>query len=362
MVDTLESFATMKATLKQIAQAASVNVSTASRALSGAYGVHKETRERVLSAAKKLGYRPNLTARGLVTGKSHTIGLLVSDIRNPYFAEVARGVEDAAFGAAFDVILCNSDLNSGKQVKYLHSLLEKNVDGILMNSTAALTAEQCSELASYGVPVTLLNRPGGKYPFSTVLADNYEGGRVAGQYLAGLGHRSIAHLTGHRSHGNFADRSRGFADALKAQADPLAPIVIRGEHSFQGGYEMARALFAKHPEVTAVFAANDVIALGVLRSAAETGRSIPEDLSVIGFDNLEFTGLVHPALTTVHQPKYEMGRAAVEILLRQMRTGAAALPEHQVFGVTLMERQSCCNRLRKLAQAASVPSPFSEIS
>jgi LacI family transcriptional regulator len=361
MLDTLESFAKMKATLKEIAKAASVNVSTASRALSGAYGVHKETREKVLSAAKKLGYRPNLTARGLVTGKSHTIGLLVSDIRNPYFAEVARGVEDAAFAAAFDVILCNSDLNSAKQVKYLHSLLEKNVDGILMNSTAALTAEQCSELTGYGVPVTLLNRPAGKYPFSTVLGDNYEGGRLAGQYLFGLGHRSVAHLTGNRSHGNFADRCRGFVDVWNAQSDSLAPVIVRGEHSFQGGYEMAGALFAKHPEVTAVFAANDVIALGVLKAAAETGRSIPEDLSVMGFDNLEFTALVHPALTTIHQPKYEMGRAAVEILLRQIRTGAAALPEHQVFGVTLIERKSCCNRLPKSVQEASVSAPLPEI-
>ena len=343
----MESFAKMKATLKEIAEAASVNVSTASRALSGSYGVSQETREKVLSTAKKLGYRPNLTARGLVTGKSHTIGLLVSDIRNPYFAEVARGVEDTAFEAGFDVILCNSDLKPAKQVKYLHSLLEKNVDGILMNSTAALTTEQCSELASYGVPVTLLNRPAGKYPFSTVLGDNYEGGRLAGQYLFDLGHRSVAHLTGPRSHGNFADRSRGFSSVWQSQRDTVGPIVIRGDHSFQGGYEIARTLFQKHPEVTAVFAANDVIALGVLRAAAETGRSIPGDLSVIGFDNLEFTALVHPALTTIHQPKYEMGRAAVEILLRQIRAKAAPLPEHQVFGVTLIERNSCCKRLLK---------------
>lgn len=148
----------------------------------------------------------------------------------------------------------------------------------------------------------------------------------------------------------------------KAQSDSLAPIIIRGEHSFQGGYEMAGALFTKHPEVTAVFAANDVIALGVLKAAAETGRSIPEDLSVMGFDNLEFTALVHPALTTIHQPKYEMGRAAVEILLRQIRTGAAALPEHQIFGVTLMERKSCCNRLLKSTKETFVAAPLLEIA
>lgn len=147
----------MKATLKEIAEEAGVNVSTASRALSGTYGVRKQTRERVLSAAKRLNYRPNLMARGLVTGKSHTIGLVVSDIRNPYFAEVARGAEDAAFAASFDVILCNSDLNPSKQLQYVRSLLEKNVEGILMNSVAALTADQRAELGNCGVPVVLLN-------------------------------------------------------------------------------------------------------------------------------------------------------------------------------------------------------------
>ena len=125
---------------------------------------------------------------------------------------------------------------------------------------------------------------------------------------------------------------------------------------------MARTLFAEHPEVTAVFGANDVIALGVLKAAAETGRSIPDDLSVMGFDNLEFTELAHPALTTIHQPKYEMGRAAVEILLRQIRTGVAALPEHQVFGVTLIERQSCCKRLRESAQQASASTSVLEFA
>lgn len=350
----------MKITLKDIAKEAAVNVSTASRALSGAYGVHAKTREKVLSAAQRLGYRPNLMARGLVTGRSHSIGLLVSDIRNPYFSEVARGAEDAAFAASFDLILCNSDLNPAKQIRYVRSLLEKNVDGILMNSVAALSAEQCAELAGCGVPVTLLNKPTGKYPFSTVLGDNYQGGRQAGEYLVGLGHRAIAHLTGHRGHGNFADRCRGFLEAVQATEGLASPLVVRGEHTFRGGCEMARKLFSQHPEVSAVFAANDVIAFGVLQAAAEMGRSIPDDLSVVGFDNLEFSALVRPALTTINQPKYEIGRAAVEILLRQIRADAAVIPEQQVFGVTLIERQSCCKRFPILTQLDAAKAPALE--
>ena len=347
----------MKITLREIAQAADVNVSTASRALNDAYGVRKETRERVLAAAQKLGYRPNLMARGLVTGRSHTIGLLVSDIRNPYFAEIARGVEDAALAASFDVILCNSDLNPAKQIRYVRSLLEKNVDGILMNSVAALSPEQCTELANCGVPVVLMNKPAGKYSFSTVLGDNYQGGWKAGEYLAGLGHRSLAHMTGHRGHGNFAERCRGFLDAVEA-AGLAPPLVMRGDHSYRGGSEMARMLFAEHPEVTAVFAANDVVAFGVVQAAAETGKLIPRDLSLVGFDNLEFSALIHPPLTTIHQPKHEIGQAAVEILLRQVRASGPAFPEHQVFGVTLVERQSCRKRFPKALEIPSKNARF----
>ena len=331
----------MKVTLKEIAKEAGVNVSTASRALTGIYGVHKATREKVLSAAKRLDYRPNLMARGLVTGKSRTIGLLISDIRNPYFAEVARGAEDAAFAASFDVILCNSDLDPDKQFRYVRSLLEKNVEGILINSVATFTPEQRAELASSGVPVVLFNPPMGKHTFSTVVADNYQGGRLVGEYLIGLGHRKLVHLTGRRNHGNFVERCRGFMDAVAVAGNSANGLIMHGDHSYRGGYELGRKLFEQHPEVTAIFAANDVMAFGVVQAALETGKSIPQDVSLIGFDNLEVSALIHPPLTTIHQPKYEIGQAAVESLLRQARAAGPTIPEQRVFGVRLVERASC---------------------
>jgi DNA-binding LacI/PurR family transcriptional regulator len=331
----------MKVTLRDIAKEAGVNISTASRALTGIYGVHKATREKVLGAAKRLNYRPNLMARSLVTGKSHTIGLLISDIRNPYFAEIARGAEDAAFAASFDVILCNSDLDPGKQFRYVRSLLEKNVEGILMNSVAPLTAEQRAELANSGVPVVLFNPPTGKHSFSTVVADNYQGGRLAGEYLTGLGHRRLALLTGHRNHGNLMERCRGFLGAVEAAGAPANALVMHGDHSYRGGYELGGKLFEEHPEVTAIFAGNDVMALGLVHAAAEMGRAIPRDVSLVGFDNLEVSALIHPPLTTIHQPKYEIGQAAVESLLRQARAAGPRVPEQRVFGVRLVERGSC---------------------
>src|SRR6266568_3298380 len=157
----------MAITIKDVARESGVNVSTVSRALNGEYGVHSETRELVLAVAQRLQYRPNRVARGLVTGRSHTLALVVSDIRNPFFAEVARGAEDAAYAAGDDLVLCNSDLDPEKQLRYVQSLMEKRVDGILMNSVAALNRKQAEQLSSIGVPIVLLNRAAPRNAFST---------------------------------------------------------------------------------------------------------------------------------------------------------------------------------------------------
>ncbi len=328
-------------TIKDVARESGVNISTVSRALSGAYGVHGKTRERVLAAAAKLKYRPNRVARAMVTGRSHTLALIISDIRNPFFAELARGAEDAARAGGCDLVLCNSDLDAEKQMDYVQSLLEKRVDGIMMNSVAELSAAQQSQLASCGVPIVLLNRGGSARAFSTVTVDNRAGGQLAAQYLIQLGHRRVAHLTGPRRHGNMTDRALGFVSAMKAARPAGQVTVIHGQNSFSGGYEMARRLFRDNPRVTAVFTANDAMAFGALRAAMEAGRSVPGDVSLIGFDNVELATVVHPPLTTIHQPKYEIGQAAVSMLLRHVRAEGRPVPERLVLGVELIERQSC---------------------
>lgn len=328
-------------TLKEIATLTGVNVSTVSRALSGAYGVNAETRDRVLAVALQYNYRPNLIARGLVTGRSHTFGLLVSDVRNPFFAEVARGAEDAAFAASYDLILCNSDLNQEKQTRYIHSLVDKNVGGILMHSGATFNSKEREELTNSGLPIVLLNRLAAKHPFSSVLCDNHHGGFLAATHLLELGHRTIAHLTGPRSHCDFAERTRGFLEALQASNAKVTPIVLNGQHTSEGGYGMTEKLLAQHPNVTAIFAANDAIAVGVIRAATECGIAIPDDISLVGFDDIEMSRLIAPPLTTVHQPMYEIGQAAVEILLKAVHSKGSRAAEHRLFGVTLIERKSC---------------------
>src|SRR5882724_1895604 len=157
-----------KIKIKDVARESGVTISTVSRALNNGYGVNELTRERVVAVATRLNYRPNRVARGLVTGRSHSLGLIISDIRNPFFAEVARGAEDAARTSACDVVLCNSDLDADKQMHYVRSLLEKRIDGILMNSVSLLNQEQQAQLADSGLPIVLLNRSGSSRTFSTV--------------------------------------------------------------------------------------------------------------------------------------------------------------------------------------------------
>jgi DNA-binding LacI/PurR family transcriptional regulator len=335
----------MAITIKDIARESGVNISTVSRALNDAYGVHQETRGHVLAVAAHLNYHPNRVARGLKTRRSHTLGLIVSDIRNPFFAEVARGVEDAARAGGCDLVLCNSDLDPRKQMEYVASLLEKQVDGILMNSVANLSLKQQDQLAASRVPIVLLNRSAARKSFSTVCADNEAGGVMAAQYLLRLGHQNIAHLTGPRRHGSLTDRARGFLRVLKATNPPRKLTVLHGENSFLGGCALAHKLLAQQPEVSAIFAANDLMAFGAIRAMLELGRRIPEDISLIGFDNVEMAGVVHPPLTTIHQPKYDMGRAAVETLLRLARNKDKPVREHLLLGVELIERESCRKRL-----------------
>jgi LacI family transcriptional regulator len=328
--------------LRDIAEAAGVTIATASRSLNGIYGVNPLTRERVMEAASRLNYRPNRLARGLVTGRSQILGLIISDIRNPFFSEVARGVEDAAYSAGCDVVLCNSDLDPHKQNHYIASLMAKSVDGIIMNSVTALDQPEQERLALSGVPVVLLNRFASLAQFSTISADNEQGGRLAAEYFLQMGHTRLAHLTGPRHHGNLSQRAKGFLQAVREGSAAASVIVAHGNHTLAGGYAMGLKLFREKQDITAIFAANDALAFGVLKAALECKVKIPQDVSLIGFDNVDLAAIVHPPLTTIHQSKYEIGEAAVNVLLRLAKARDKS-PENRVMGVELIERESVRN-------------------
>jgi LacI family transcriptional regulator len=212
-----------------------------------------------------------------------------------------------------------------------------------MNSVAALSRAQQEGLMALGMPIVLLSRMAAERFFSTVTADNHTGGYLAGRYLTQLGHRFIAHITGPKRHGNFSERARGFLKAIEESRKTVKPVIMHGAQSFKGGYDMVRHLIERHPETTAIFTGNDIMAFGAMRALYELGLRIPKEVSLIGFDNLEFSSLLHPPLTTVHQPKYEMGQAAVELLLKLGKRDGRT-PEHRMLGVELIERESCMRR------------------
>lgn len=224
---------------------------------------------------------------------------------------------------------------------YVRSLLAKRVDGIVMNSVAQLTRDDQNELSRCGVPVILLSKCIGTPQFSTVIPDNLNGGLIAGRYLLDLGHRVIAHLTGPRRHGNLGDRTKGFLTAINAHGRNATAVLIRGPHTDEGGYLMMKKLLQKRRDVTAIFAASDAIALGAIKAAYEIGLEIPGDVSIVGFDNVELAGLIRPPLTTIDQPKYGTGQAAVDILLARIKNRENSALEHRVLGVRLVERESC---------------------
>lgn len=330
----------MAVTLKDISEEVGVHVATVSRALHGTHAVHKDTRERIREAADRLNYRVNLVARGLVAGKSHTLGVLVPDIGSQFVTEVVRGAEDAAYAAGYRILLCNSSFDATREVQYVRSLLDSRVEGILIHSVRALRKPEIKDLTGFGVPVVLLHQQPGTSVFSGVFTDQFEGGMLAGKHLVDLGHREIAYLYGPRGHRNLSARIKGFTKAIKSVHPNATPFLMHGTPSFDGGYQMAKALLAQRSRVTAIFAANDMTAFGIARAVFEAGLRIPEDMSLIGFDNVELADVVRPPLTTIHQPKYEMGQAAVEIMLGIAKNGGRGAPEHRQFDLRLVERNS----------------------
>ncbi len=329
----------MSPTLRDVAHAAGVDVSTASRVLNHRPGISRQVRERVLAAARSLNYRPNLVARGLVTGRSNSIGLLFSDIRNPFMAEIARAAQEVAAREGYDLLLGDSSLDSARQLQNFLALADKRVAGVIMNSVAPLSRLHQEQIAATGLPVVLLSRPPRGTPFSSVRCENRKGGALAGIYLTSLGHVKLAHISSATQHPNLKERWAGFAEAVQ-QRTGSRPLLLRGRHDFYGGYEMGLRLVREHPEVTAVFAGNDFLALGVARALHESGRRIPEDISLMGFDDIELAAATWPPLTTIYQPIADIGRAAVEIVLRQVSNGTR-VPEHRTFDVRLVERASC---------------------
>ena len=331
----------MAVTIKDVAREAGVSLGTASQALRDSPAVRDATRHRVLAVAKRLRYQPSALARGLVTRRTHTVGLLISDIANPFFIRAVRAVEDVAQKNGYNVILCNTDEDPTKETQYLRVLVEKRVDGIILATTAG-SLQAVRDVRWRRIPLVLFDRELPRVPIDTVKVDSVLGGRLATEHLLGLGHRRIAIIHGPVVRSTGAERLRGYLLALRAAGLRPEPALIReGNFKQDSGRELARKLLELSPPPTALFCTNNLMTVGAIQTLQERGVRIPADLSLVGYDDMEWWMLTHPPLTTVGQPVYDLGREAMRLLLSQIESNSRRRPQRVILKPELLTRESC---------------------
>lgn len=330
------------ATLREVAAAAGVHPATASRALNEKTRglVNAETASRVVEAANALGYRPNSIARGLKTNRSYTVGVVVPDLRNPLFPPIARGIETRLQPAGYTSLLANTDNDAERERSAFGALQARQVDGFI-TATARRDHPLLQELAAAGAPMVLVNRTTDDDRIASVVADDREGMHQAVRHLHELGHRRIAHVAGSLALSTGAHRLEGFNAAMEElglERDPaLTPVV--DAYTESEGARGTRELLAARPDVTAIVAGNDLLAIGCLDALREAGRRCPEDVSVVGFNDMDWVDHLSPPLTTVHVPHYELGVEAADLLLEQL-AGDRSAPAHTVLPTRLVVRAS----------------------
>ncbi len=313
--------------IREVAEQAGVSLGTVSNVLNRPEVVAEATRLRVQEVIEQLGFVRNGSAHQLRAGHSHHLGLVVLDVTNPFFTEVARGVEDAANEAGYVVILCNSDSSPEKEGRYLHVLQEQRTAGVLITPVQNDVA-YLQRLRQRDIAIVLLDRPSQARDLCSVAIDDALGGELAARHLLELGHRRIAFVSGPLSIRQYAERRRGARRAIKmAGFDPneILSEIIAAQNA-RSGEQCVETLLTHTRQPTAIFCANDLLALGVMRGLGQRGIKIPSDIALIGYDDVEFASMLSPALTSIRQPKYQLGRAAAELLLHEI--GEAEKHQH----------------------------------
>jgi LacI family transcriptional regulator len=311
-------------TLRDVAIRAGVHPATASRALNPETRilVSEDTARRVLDAAETLGYSPNPVARSLRTRRSHTVGVLIPDLNNPLFPPMVRGLEDRLAAAGYVALIGNTDSDDRRERMVFDQMRARHVDGLVL-ATARLHHPLLAEAARAEIPVVLINRLAQDYSFPSVSVDNERGVRMAVSHLAGLGHRRIAHIAGPQEMSTGLSRYRGFVTAMESSGLPVDSdlVVFAKAFTVEEGVRCARLLLdqgASPDGCTAIAAGNDMLAVGCYAALDEAGLSCPEDISVVGFNDMPFIDRLRPPLTTIRFPHYQVGTEAAQLLLERI--------------------------------------------
>ncbi|HBE77049.1 MAG TPA: LacI family transcriptional regulator [Firmicutes bacterium] len=308
----------MATTISDIAKCANVSKATVSRVINNkSEGVGEETKQKILNIIKEMNYQPSLIARGLVTKRIQSIGLIIPDIANPFFPQLARGAEDAALKRGYNLFLCNSDNSLEKEKNYINAFIKKSVDGVILTSSMSRSNIQCQMLKDSNIPFTLLDRYiEGMEQEAGVFLDNEEGAYRATSYLLKNGHVRIVFISGPFSVTTAWQRFQGFQKAHFDRGVPIDYQLIReGEYHLESGRKFVEQLLTDNIPFSAVFAGNDMIAIGALKALKKQHIKVPASVEIIGFDNIDLSALIEPALSTVAQPTYDMGALGAEMLI-----------------------------------------------
>ncbi|MGE8207146.1 LacI family DNA-binding transcriptional regulator [Heyndrickxia sp. NPDC080065] len=325
----------MKATIMDVANHAGVSKATVSRVINNNPKVKDHIRQLVLKSIEELGYHPNAIARNLANSTSNVIGLILPDITNPYFPIIARGIEDAAHRQGFSLFISNTDNSPSTEQEYIKKMISQQVGGIILISSI-LDEYKVNELTELKIPFVLCDRFITNTPFDTVSIDHYKASYEAVIHLIQKGHQNICHLSGPSLVQSAEMRNQAYCDAMHEHN--LEPNIRIGNFSYESGYQLMKSILDESTP-TAVFAANDLIALGAMNAIQENRLRIPQDVSVIGFDDILFAQMSNPKLSTISVPAYQIGVTAVDMLVERIK-GVRSTAKNQVLEHKFIQRES----------------------
>jgi LacI family transcriptional regulator len=326
-------------TILDVAKRAGVAPITVSRVINNSGYISQATRDRVEATVKELGYVPNTLARGLRSKQTKTLALVVTDITNPYFTLMARGVEDAAGSSNYSVVYCNTDESEAKEENYANLLAQRQVDGVLLVPSCG-NVKTIKFLLSNNITVVALDRRVSGVKIDSVRSDSEDGAYRLVKLLIGLGHKRIAMITGPKDVSTSVDRVAGYRQALLESDLGNDDLVYYGTFNQRSGYEFTKQAMMQSPRPTAIFGANNFIAIGIIKALRDLQINVPGDVSIVAFDDFPESMLVAPFLTFVEQPAYEMGRMATELLLKRISGELSGGYQKLVLPTAIIERGS----------------------